>query len=166
MNFYYRLTFLLNLKNPVNTFVRYFMHIFFLLLCGLFCSLLPSCYRRHPSLLTLYINLISQSFFSHRARILVFCFTVSQVSCQVATYSSMSLDPSANILSSLYLIRRRVLFMKCILSLSWDGWMDGWMACTVCFFLTRDVFTTCPFLNNWSNMSFGTEVFLYTSNQL
>lgn len=60
----------------------------------------------------------------------------------------MSLDPSANILSPLYLIWRRVLFMKCILLIS----RDGWMVCTVCYVKPRlfrpherDVFTICPF---------------------
>lgn len=54
------------------------MHIF-PPLCGLLCSfLLPSCYRWHPSLLTLYIKLISRSLFLTVLVHFVLCFTVSQ----------------------------------------------------------------------------------------
>lgn len=65
------------------------------------------------------------------------------------------------LLSSLYLIWRRVLFMKCILLISWDGWMVCVQSVNVKPRLfpphqraregeresgrERDVFTMCPF---------------------
>lgn len=144
--------------------------LFFLL--GFFCSLLlPSCYRVHPSLLTLYITLIFHSFFLTALVFFVFCFTVSQyhgrykiinVSKSKCEYSVFSVfDMEACSFHEVYIVDLM-------------GWMDGWMdGVYSLLFKTTSVSASreqCIYyvslLNNWSNMSFETEVFLYRSKQL
>lgn len=115
------------------------------LLCGLLYSLLLSCYRWHPSLWTLYIKLISQSFFLP-CSYFVSCFTVSQYhgrhiiinvsrsKCEYFVFSVFDMEACT--------------FHDIILLILWDGWM----VCTACYVKPclsrlhgRDVFTTCSF---------------------
>lgn len=123
VNFYYRLTFLLKFKNAVNTFVRYFMHIFFSL-CGLLCSSSSKLLQMTSQSLNTVYQIDLSVLFLIRARIL--CLLLHCLSVSRSPHNHlMSLDPSANILSSLYLIRR------CVLSWNvycWSHGMDGCMA--------------------------------------
>lgn len=159
VDFYYRLAFLLNLRNPVNMLVKILdAHFYFSV--GFSPVLFFQAVAETPlkSLSTLYIQCVSHSF--SYCSILVSCFNLSRY--HVSTSSSMSPNQSANILSSLYLIWSCVLFMKCILSILGHGW---WVCTVSCvkprLFLPHEMFSL---LKNRSKMSFATEVFLYNDN--
>lgn len=172
VNFYYRLTFLLKLKNVVNTFCEIlYAHFFFFFFSSVgFCVLLPSCYGRHPVSQHCISDWFLSLFFLTVLVFFVFCFTVSQyhgrqiiinVSRSKCEYFVFSVfDMEACTFHEMYIVDLM-------------GWMNGWMVCTVCCVKPRlfsSSWERCIYysslLNNWSNMSFETEVFLYRSKQL
>ena len=123
VNFYYRLTFLLKLKNAVNTFCEIlYAHFFFL--CGLLCSSSKLLRTTSPSLNTVYqIDFSVSLFFLTVLVFFVFCYTVSQyhgrqiiinVSRSKCEYFVFSVfDMEACTFHEMYIVDLM-------------GWMDGW----------------------------------------
>lgn len=171
VNFYYRLTFLLKLKNVVNTFCEIlYAHFFFFFPLWAFVFFFQVVTDDIPSLNTVYQIDFSVFFFLTVLVFFVFCFTVSQyhgrqiiinVSRSKCEYFVFSVfDMEACTFHEMYIVDLM-------------GWMNGWMVCTVCCVKPRlfsSSWERCIYysslLNYWSNMSFETEVFLYRSKQL
>lgn len=166
VNFYYRLTFLLKFKNAVNTIVRYFMHIFSPpSLWAVVFSSFKLLQMTSQSLNTVYQIDFSVLFLT----VLVFfvsCFTVSQyhgrhiiinVSRSKCEYFVFSVFDGGVYFSWYYIVD----LMR---------WMDGVYSLLCKTMSVSSSWERCIYylslLNNWSNMSFETEVFLYRSNQL
>lgn len=167
VNFYYRLTFLLKFKNAVNTFCEILYAHFFFLLCGLLCSLLPSCYRRPPSLFNTVYQIDFSVLFLTVLVFFVSCFTVSQYHGRHIIIN-VSRSKCEYFVSSVFDMEACTFHEMYIVDLT--GWMDGVYSLLCKTTSVSSSWERCIYylslLNNWSNMSFETEVFLYRSKQL
>lgn len=137
VNFYYRLTFLLNLKNPVNTFVRYFMHIFFSSpLWALLFSSSKLLQTTSQSLNTVYQFDFSVLFFSPCSYTCLLLHRLSSIMSSRHIFINVSRSKCEYFVFSVFDTETCTFHEMYIVALM--GWMDGWMDGVYSLFLPHE----------------------------